>query len=227
MRLKLEGDQAADDARHFARRREAMVRYQLRQRGISNQQVLQSMRTVPRHLFVPAELVDAAYEDRPLPIGFEQTISQPYIVGLMTELVQPQPQHRALEIGTGSGYQAAVLAELVDQVYGIEIVPALADQAAQRLVQLGYDNVTVRYADGYRGWPEQAPFDIIIVAAAPTEIPQPLLDQLAPGGKMVIPIGGASQDLRLVERLADGELRERQVAGVRFVPMTGEAQRRD
>ena len=190
------------------------------------ERVLQAMRTVPRHLFVLPEMVDSAYEDRPLPIGYDQTISQPYMVGLMTALVQPQPHHRALDIGTGSGYQAAVLAELVDQVYGIEIVQALADQAAERLARLGYDNVTVRHADGYRGWPEQAPFDIIVVAAAPAEIPQPLLDQLATGGKMVIPVGDTSQDLRLVERLADGQLRERLVTGVRFVPMTGEAQQR-
>jgi len=203
--------------------RMAMVQTQIERRGIRDPGVLEALRRVQRHQFVPPELMDQAYQDTPLPIGHGQTISQPYIVALMTELVRPQPGMRALDVGTGCGYQAAVLAEMVDQVYSIEIVAELADQARQRLSLLGYKNVQVRHGDGYAGWFEQAPFDIIVVAAAPERIPRPLLEQLANGGRMVIPVGLDSQDLKLIEKDSQGAIRESTITGVRFVPMTGQA----
>ena len=209
----------------FLEHRRRMVQSQMRARGISNVRVLAAMQQVPRHRFVPNHLLASAHADRPLPIGNGQTISQPYIVALMTELVRPQPKSKALDVGTGSGYQAAVLAQLCEKVYSIEIVKPLADDARKRLVSLGYDHVTVRCGDGYRGWPQQAPFDVIVVAAAPEEIPQPLLDQLAPRGRLVIPVGRDAQELVVVEKQPDGALRRRTVAAVAFVPMTGEAQR--
>lgn len=202
----------------------AMVDEQLRGRDITDERVLAAMLRVPRHAFVPAHDQDAAYADGPLPIGHGQTISQPYIVALMTQLVRPAPGARALDVGTGSGYQAAILAELVHDVYSIEIVCPLADEARERLASLGYQHVTVRCGDGYQGWKEHSPFDVIIVAAAPHHVPQPLLDQLAPGGRMVIPVGNYFQELRLIEKQSDGSLRETDVAPVSFVPMTGEAQ---
>jgi protein-L-isoaspartate(D-aspartate) O-methyltransferase len=220
--LSVDGDPAAQD--DYAERRQRMVQYDLKARGISDRRVLRAMQRVPRHEFVPQRLRATAYADHPLPIGNGQTISQPYIVALMTELVRPRPDSKVLDVGTGSGYQAAVLAELSEQVYSIEIVEPLADEARQRLKSLGYDNVTVRYGDGYRGWPEQAPFDVIVVAAAPPQVPPLLLEQLAPGGRLVIPVGRYAQDLLLIEKTAAGELRRRKVAGVAFVPMTGEAQ---
>jgi protein-L-isoaspartate(D-aspartate) O-methyltransferase len=183
------------------------------------------MEAVPRHLFVPDDLAGSAYSDQPLPIGHGQTISQPYVVALMSELADLEPGERALEVGTGSGYAAAVLSELADSVYTIEIVAPLAASAAERLGRLGYSNVRVRCGDGYRGWPDRAPFDAIVVTAAPERVPQPLLDQLAIGGRLVIPVGGAGQDLREITRTADGFV-ERSVIPVRFVPMTGEAQER-
>ena len=182
------------------------------------------MLRVPRHLFVPESYRDAAYADGARPIGHDQTISQPYIVALMTQLAAPAPEKRALDIGTGSGYQAAVLAELVEQVYSIEIVCPLAAEAADRLESLRYDNVTVRCGDGYQGWEEHAPFDIIIVAAAPDHVPQPLVDQLAPGGRMVIPVGDLYQELLLIEKRDDGTTEQQTVVPVRFVPMTGQAE---
>jgi protein-L-isoaspartate(D-aspartate) O-methyltransferase len=203
-----------------------MVDSQLRGRDITDPRVLEAMGSVPRHLFVSEGYRDEAYDDHPLPIGHEQTISQPYIVALMTQLAQPKPGHRALEVGTGSGYQAAVLSLLCKEVYGIEIVPALAESARDRLAELGYANVTVRSGDGYRGWPEHAPFDVIIVAAAPDHVPQPLIDQLAPGGHLVIPVGGYAQRLTVIERQADGSIRRSSAGGVLFVPMTGEALKR-
>ncbi|HTD53542.1 MAG TPA: protein-L-isoaspartate(D-aspartate) O-methyltransferase, partial [Thermoanaerobaculia bacterium] len=166
-----------------------------------------------------------AYEDHPLPIAGHQTISQPYIVALMTELLDLQPGETVLEIGTGSGYQSAVLAKLAREVYSIEIVPELAREAAERLKRLDYTNVIVREGDGYRGWPEHAPFDAIIVTAAPERIPEPLLDQLAPGGRMVIPVGGFFQELKVFRKDANGKVSEKDVLPVRFVPMTGEIEK--
>src|SRR5215469_4957658 len=183
--------------------------------------VLEVMRHVPRHAFVPADLRGLAYDDRPLPIGYGQTISQPYIVALMTDLLRLPAHGRALEVGTGSGYQAAILAALGHQVYTIEIVPALAEQAAKRLSDLGYTSVHVRRADGYYGWPEAAPFDGIVVTAAATQIPPPLLDQLKPGGRMVIPVGETFlvQQLMLVEKSAGGAIRTEALLPVAFVPL--------
>jgi protein-L-isoaspartate(D-aspartate) O-methyltransferase len=180
---------------------------------------------VPRHAFVPPHLRADAYADAALPIGHGQTISQPYVVALMTELAAIRPGARVLEVGTGSGYQAAVLATIAGHVYTIEIVPALAREAADRLASLGHANVTVRAGDGYAGWPERAPFDAILLTAAPPAIPEPLVAQLAVGGKLVAPVGDQQQELVVVERTRDG-LRRRTVTPVSFVPMTGEAQRR-
>lgn len=185
--------------------------------------VMQAMASTPRHEFVPQSLQDVAYENRPLPIGYGQTISQPYIVALMTELLKPGPEHRVLEIGTGSGYQAAILSALVDQVYSIEIVEPLGEQTAAKLADLGYSNVETRIADGYDGWPEQAPFDGIIVTAAISHIPPPLVKQLRNGGRMVIPVGTRfqTQYLTLVEKDAEGKVTTRQLLPVSFVPFTG------
>jgi protein-L-isoaspartate(D-aspartate) O-methyltransferase len=203
-------------------RRIAMVASQIESRGIRDGRVLDALRRVPRHRFVPLSLYDEAYSDRPLPIGHDQTISQPYIVALMTEAIRPHAQMKVLEIGTGSGYQAAILGECTREVYTIEIVPELARRSAELLSELGYANVHVRAGDGFDGWPEQAPFDAIVVTAAPADIPEPLLAQLAPGGRLVIPVGVDTQDLVLVERTAEG-LRRRTITAVRFVPMTGKA----
>ncbi len=206
----------------FAGLRKAMVERQLEGRDITDEAVLAAMRTVPRHRFVPQRYQDYAYSDSPLPIGYDQTISQPYIVALMTQLAEVQASDRVLEIGTGSGYQAAVLAELVDSVFSIEIVKPLGEQADSVLAALGYDNVEVRIGDGYDGWPEKAPFDVILLTAAPPEIPQPLLDQLAEGGRMVAPVGTDWQELLLIGRDGD-KITRRSVIPVRFVPMTGKA----
>jgi len=199
-----------------------MVAMQIEARGIRDAAVLEAMRIVPRHLFVPPSQVDQAYQDGPLPIGRGQTISQPYIVALMTELARPDRTARVLEIGTGSGYQAAVLAECAGEVYSIEIVAELGRQARERLEAQGYRNVHLRIGDGYDGWPEAAPFDAILLTAAPERIPQPLLDQLAPGGRLVAPVGTGFQDLVVVTRTVDG-FQRRTITGVRFVPMTGKA----
>jgi len=185
--------------------------------------VLASMTSVKRHRFVPPAQVRFAYENQPLPIGHGQTISQPYIVALMTELVEPDADDVILEVGTGSGYQAAVLAELVDHVYSIEIIEPLANGAKQRLAQLGYTNITTRLGDGYYGWEDHAPFDAIVVTAAASHVPPPLIEQLKPGGRMVIPVGGRfmTQLLLLLEKTDEGEVITRQIAAVRFVPLTG------
>ena len=186
--------------------------------------VLDALGTVPRHRLVPTRELPFAYENRPLPIGYGQTISQPYIVALMTELIRPDKDDVVLEVGTGSGYQAAVLAELVDHVYTIEIIEPLADQARERLGELGYDNVTVKLGDGYFGWQDHAPFDAIVVTAAASHVPPPLIEQLKPGGYMIIPVGGRwmVQQLLLIEKTEDGEIITRQQGAVRFVPLTGE-----
>lgn len=205
--------------------RERMVDTQIEARGIRDPRVLAAMRTVPRHRFVPPALQDQAYADTPLPIGSSQTISQPFIVAYMTEALQLPPAAAVLEIGTGSGYQAAVLAEVAREVYSIEIVPELAERSAQVLAELGYDNIHLRTGDGYGGWPDAAPFDGIMVTAAPDHVPPALVEQLAVGGRLVIPVGRYAQDMRIVTRTADGSVTETTIP-VRFVPMTGEAERR-
>jgi protein-L-isoaspartate(D-aspartate) O-methyltransferase len=218
--------ETVEQARMFAERRQRMVDVQMAERDIVDHRVLSVMRRVPRHKFVPNELHNLAYIDRPLPIGHEQTISQPYIVALMTQLARPNADDRALDIGTGSGYQAAVLAELVERVYSIEIVRPRAESGRARLSSLGYSNVQVICGDGYQGLPREAPFDVIIVAAAPEHIPKPLIEQLAPGGRLVIPVGRFFQNLLVIEKLSDGTVRQEKVAPVRFVPMTGEAEKK-
>ena len=202
-----------------------MVREQIEARGVTNPPVLEAMRTVPRHLLVPEDVRPWAYRDHPLAIGYRQTISQPFIVALMTELLAPDKDHKVLEIGTGSGYQAAVLSLLVAEVFSIEIVEPLAKRAAADLDKHGYDNVTVIAGDGYQGLPAEAPFDGIIVTAAPPYIPEPLVEQLKPGGRMVIPVGDDYQELKLLEKTGQG-VEVRHVIPVRFVPMTGEVRQR-
>ncbi len=192
-------------------------------RDIREPAVLRAMRRVPRHRFVPTEVLPAAYADCALPIGFDQTISQPYVVAFMTEHLEVRPGHRVLEVGTGSGYQAAVLAELGTEVFSIEIVPPLADRARRTLTELGYDKVRVRTGDGYLGWPEAAPFDAIIVTCAPERIPPPLVAQLKDGGRMIIPVGSPGEQSLVLLRKRDGRISEAAVLPVRFVPMLGEA----
>lgn len=217
-------DRSVDDSpaeREWARQRRQMVQRQLTARGIRNARVLDAMGRVPRHQFVPEAWRDRAYHDGPLPIGEDQTISQPYIVAFMTEVVDPKPGQRVLEVGTGSGYQAAVLGEIVADVYTIELLPALARQAGARLERLGYGNVHTRQGDGYLGWPEAAPFDAILVTAGAKHVPAPLFEQLKPGGKMVIPVGQPPHDLslRLITKGADGKQQSRDLLPVRFVPL--------
>ena len=202
-----------------------MVRCQLQSRNVVDPRVLEAMRRVPRHLFVPARWRNQAYDDHPLPIGFEQTINQPYIVALMTELARVKPSDRVLEIGTGSGYQTAVLAELGAEVYSIEVVERLSLEADATLSRLGYAGVQVCAGDGYGGWPEHAPFAAVVVTAAPPSIPEPLKEQLAVGGRLVVPVGRGWQDLVVLLRTGGG-FTERTVLPVRFVPMVGEAQLR-
>jgi len=216
--------EATEDSR-YVRVRKSMVEKDLRGRDITDVEVLEVMGRLPRHRFIPKNLKWAAYADMPLPIGHGQTISQPYIVALMTQAARPGLKSRALDIGTGSGYQAAVLAEVCKEVYSIEILKPLAESAQKRLAELGYRNITVRTGDGYRGWPEKAPFDVIIVAAAPDHVPQPLVDQLANGGRLVIPVGQFFQELLVIEKQKDGTVRRESVAPVRFVPMRGEAEK--
>jgi protein-L-isoaspartate(D-aspartate) O-methyltransferase len=206
--------------------RERMVREQLiaPPRGITNERVLAALRRVPRHEFVAAELASRAYGDFPLPIGYGQTISQPYIVGFMTEQLDPQPNDRVLEIGAGSGYQTAILSELVREVYTIEIIEPLARRAEADLARLGYTNVQVRAGDGYRGWLEAAPFDAIIVTCAPETVPPPLREQLCDGGRMMIPVGQFGEQQLVLLRNQEGQLGQQDVLPVRFVPMTGAAQ---
>lgn len=204
-----------------------MVESQIRRRGVTDQEVLAAMERVPRHEFVPDTLRSQAYADYPLPIGYGQTISQPYIVALMTELLELTHSDKVLEVGTGSGYQAAILAEIAAEVYTIEIIKQLADEARERLNRLGYANVYILAGDGYHGWPEHAPYDAIVVTCAPEHIPQPLVDQLADGGRLVIPIGppGGYQTLWQIAKHGDAT-QQRDVTGVLFVPLTGQHQPR-
>jgi protein-L-isoaspartate(D-aspartate) O-methyltransferase len=217
---------AEDDV--FAAARKRMVREQLSgpDRGITNARVLAVMSKVPRHEFVPKETRSLAYQDSPLPIGHGQTISQPYIVAFMTEQLDPRPADRVLEIGTGSGYQAAVLAELVAEVYTIEIVEPLAQRAEADLKRLSYTNVFVRAGDGYKGWPTAAPFDAIIVTCSPEQVPEPLVEQLRDNGRMIIPVGPSWNQQLVLLRKQGTKLEKRAVLPVRFVPMTGEAQKK-
>ena len=209
---------------YYQKLRTAMVQQQIIARGVKDPRVIKAMETVPRHKFLPPEEAPFAYADEPRPIGHGQTISQPYIVAFMTEQLHLKPTDRVLEIGTGSGYQAAVLAEIADSVFTIEIIPELAQEAAKRLKALGYDNVVVKQGDGYNGWPEKAPFDAIIVTAAPPKIPPPLLEQLKNGGTMVLPVGEYVQELVVVKKSATG-MAMQNILPVRFVPMTGKVQK--
>ncbi len=205
-------------------RRNLMVEEQIEARGVRDPATLSAMRAVPRHEFVPLRLRDEAYADYPLPIGHGQTISQPYIVAFMTEVLRPQPGEKILEVGAGSGYQAAVLAQMGAEVYTVEIVEPLAELAGQTLERLGYESARVRHGDGYRGWPEHAPFDAIIVTCSPEKIPPDLVAQLRDGGRMIIPVGGGlSQELILLRKHGD-QIEKQSVLPVRFVPMTGEAE---
>jgi protein-L-isoaspartate(D-aspartate) O-methyltransferase len=211
--------QQVPTAADFAAQRERMVEKQLKFRGIKDERVLAAMAKVPREEFIPVDTRAEAYEDGPLPIGYDQTISQPYIVAFMTEQLRPKSNDRVLEIGSGSGYQAAVLAELVADVYTIDIVEPLAKTAEATLQRLGYKNVHIKVGDGYKGWPEEAPFDAIIVTCAPEKVPQPLVDQLTDGGRMIIPVGERfAQQLYLLEK-KNGQLKESATLPVRFVPM--------
>jgi protein-L-isoaspartate(D-aspartate) O-methyltransferase len=208
----------ADDS--IAWQRERMVTDQIESRGIRTPDILRAMRATPRHLFIPTHVRSMAYADHPVPIGYGATISQPYIVALMTELLAPTKKHRILEIGTGSGYQAAILGQLAAEVYTVEIIPELARSAANTLRELGYTNITVRQGDGYKGWPEQAPFDGIMVTAAPPEVPEALITQLSAGGRLVAPIGSKGiQELVVIDKTADGTTRRRSAGPVIFVPM--------
>lgn len=205
----------------FEKNREKMVELQIIRRGIKDPLVLAAMRKVPRHLFVPEPLRSQAYEDHPLPIGEKQTISQPYIVALMTEALRLKDTDRVLEVGTGSGYQTAILAEIVKHVFTIERIPSLAEKAKKLLDTMGYKNITYRIGDGSLGWPEEAPFDGILVSAAAPSVPQPLVDQLAMGGRLIIPVGDRlTQELVLVERIPEG-IRKSFLGGVRFVDLIG------
>jgi len=220
--LEERGLEASVESRTL-RDRERMVQEQIAPRGVADIRVLAALRAVPRHELVPESQREHAYEDRPLSIGHGQTISQPYIVAVMSEALELDANERVLEIGTGSGYQAAVLAQLAKEVYSVEIVEPLAERARADLARLGYANVEVRHGDGYLGWPEQAPFDAIIVTAAPDHVPQPLIDQLAVGGRLVIPVGRGVQELIRITRDEQG-VHEERLLGVRFVPMTGVAE---
>lgn len=209
----------------FAAQREEMVQHQIKRRGVHDERLLNALRLVPRHLFIPEKHRHAAYEDTPVPIGFHQTISQPYIVAFMVEILQLEGQDKVLEIGTGSGYETAILAQLCKSVFSIEIIPELATCSAQLLRALGYGNSHIRCGDGYAGWPEEAPFAGIIVAAAPSQIPERLLSQLAPGGRMILPLGVFDQTLLYLFKDAEGRIHREQSLSVKFVPMTGLAEK--
>lgn len=223
MAVFLPGPVWSDDDAVYQKARKRMVRYQIEDRNVRDQGVLAAMRTVPRHEFVPERYQDQAYNDHPLPIGLGQTISQPYIVAFMTELLKLEPEDRVFELGTGSGYQAAVASKMAGSVYTMEIYRDLADSARERLEALEYKNVHSRYGDGYFGWKEKAPFDAIIVTAAADHIPPPLIEQLKPGGRLIIPLGSpfSIQQLVLVTKDLKGKVSERPVIAVRFVPLLG------
>ena len=224
--LLLPADRASswDEPRQMLQRRLEMVSRQIEARGVSDSAVLEAMRSVPRHLFVPEAMQERAYVDSPLPIDAGQTISQPYIVALMTELLEPKPGQKVLEIGTGSGYQAAVLSGVVGEVFSVEIKEVLHEQSSDTLRRLGYDNVSTRHGDGYYGWEEEAPFDGIMITASVDHVPPPLLDQLVDGGRLVLPLGHPFSFQNLVVVTKEGEdYRLRQITGVLFVPMTGKA----
>ena len=204
----------------FAAQRRTMVEEQLRPRGIQKPEVIAAMQHVPRHLFVPTAVRSQAYSDQALALGQGRTVYQPYVVALMTSLLDLKKGDRVLEIGTGSGYQAAVMSRIAAEVYSVEIVPSVAEQALKRLRGLGYDNVQVLVGDGYQGWPGQAPFDAILLSAAPPRLPKPLMDQLRVGGKMVAPVGGFFQDLLVITKTADG-VEKRTIIPVRLAPMEG------
>ena len=210
----------------FQESRYAMVENQIQSRGITDKEILTALRKVPRHRFVPAHLQDQAYRDEPLPIGENQTISQPFIVAYMTDQLNLKSHSKVLEIGTGSGYQAAILAELCDSVFTIEIIPTLSKSAQTVIQELGYDNIYFKIGDGYQGWLEKSPFDAIIVTAAPDHIPQPLIDQLAINGRMIIPVGDFFQDLILIQKNEKGITRDKKIP-VRFVPMRGKAEEKE
>ena len=222
--VNAEGQSVENDTLFYQLLRQAMIENQIIDRGVSDERVIKAMNDVPRHLFVKESLRDLAYADGPLPIGHNQTISQPYIVAYMTEILQPDTHHIVLEVGTGSGYQAAILSKLVNHVYSIEIIPELGKEATSRLDKLGYDNVTVKIGDGYNGWEEHSPFDRIIVTAAPEQIPKKLVDQLKSGGLMVLPVGKTSfgQDMRVVKKDKTGQVTTQETIPVRFVPMIHE-----
>jgi protein-L-isoaspartate(D-aspartate) O-methyltransferase len=213
---------ASDEGDDFESKRQAMVETQIEARGVVDSRVLAAMTKVKRHLFVPQHMRLHAYEDSALPIEKNQTISQPYIVGLMTELAHIKPGDKVLEVGTGSGYQAAILAEIVKEVYSIEIIKELSDQAGERLKKLGYKNIELKHGDGYMGWPQQAPYDAILVTAAAPEIPQELVKQLKAGGRMVIPLGDFFQELYVIIKNSDGSITQQHIIPVRFVPMVKE-----
>ena len=214
----IQGQSSNSPIEQFELQRRQMVEYQLRDRSIRNERVLAAMSKVPRHQFVDSSWRDLAYSDRPLPIGHNQTISQPYIVAYMTEAAEIDPEDKVLEIGTGCGYQAAILGEIAQEVYSIEIIPQLAERARRTLSQLGYQNIEVKTGDGYQGWVENAPYDAIIVTAAPKSLPQPLINQLAVNGKMVIPVGTWYQDIVVLTKTKDRIVEEKTIP-VRFVPM--------
>jgi len=219
----IQAQRSSDSADQFKKERSRMVEQQIRARGVKDKRVLEVMARVPRHRFVPPSHVHLAYEDHPLPIGLGQTISQPYIVAYMTEAAEVSQGEKVLEIGTGSGYQAAVLGELAKEVYTIEIIPELAERARQTLNELGYKNIHVKTGNGYEGWAEHAPYDAVVVTAAPDQIPQALVDQLAVNGKMVIPVGTSNQEMVVMTKTPDGPI-EKRTMRVRFVPMTGKPQ---
>ena len=205
--------------------RHQMVSYQIKNRGIHNKAILEALKSIPRHLFVPSEIRDESYCDHPLPIGLNQTISQPYIVALMTKELGVQPHHKILEIGTGCGYQTAILAELVAEVYSVEIIPELFELAQKNLAQLKFQNIHLKNADGLSGWEEAAPFDGIIVTAAPADIPTPLLQQLKPEGSMIVPVGTFIQSLYNIKKDSSSQIQKKTITQVRFVPMTGKAEK--